>query len=83
MFIIIFNLNNQNFQFHKKLIKMSKIQFKIAGKYKICSKLGEGAFGILYQGYNMKTNEEVAIKLERLMTELPMLQYESMLLRKL
>ena len=31
----------------------------------------------------MKTNEEVAIKLERLMTELPMLQYESMLLRKL
>lgn len=45
------------------------MQVKIAGKYKICAKLGEGAFGVLYQGYNMKTDEDVAIKLERLMTE--------------
>lgn len=37
----------------------------IANRFKICRKLGNGAFGILYQGENVRSNEEVAIKLER------------------
>ena len=52
-------------------------ELKVGGKYKICKKLGQGAFGILYQGHNLKTNEEVAMKLEKLMCEQPMLQYEA------
>lgn len=59
------------------------MQIIINGKYKLCSKLGQGSFGILCQGYNLKTNEEVAIKLERLMTEQPMLHYEALLYKKL
>ena len=36
----------------------------ISNKYKVVKKLGKGSFGILYQGINIRTNEEVAIKLE-------------------
>ena len=56
---------------------------KVGGKYKICTKLGAGSFGVLYQGVNIKTNEEVAIKLEPLWTDNPMLHYEAMLYKKL
>ena len=42
------------------------MEIRVGGKYKICKKLGSGAFGEIYQGVNLKTNEEVAIKLEKL-----------------
>lgn len=35
----------------------------IGGKFKITNRLGYGAFGEIYAGVNMKTSEEVAIKL--------------------
>lgn len=38
---------------------------------------------MLYQGFNLKTNEEVAIKLEKVSTEQPMLQYEAKIYEKL
>lgn len=50
---------------------------RIAGKYEICRLLGRGAFGELYQGTNMSTKEEVAIKLEKALTDTPMLQFEA------
>jgi serine/threonine protein kinase len=59
------------------------MEVRIGGKFKICKKLGNGAFGILYQGINTKTNEEVAIKLEPAHAENPMLQYEARLYEKL
>jgi len=38
---------------------------KVAGgRYKLVKKLGNGAFGDIFKGLNVKTNEEVAIKLE-------------------
>ena len=37
----------------------------VGTKYKITKKLGKGAFGDLYSGRNIKTLDEVAIKLER------------------
>lgn len=48
----------------------------IAGRFKIAKKLGAGAFGIAVSGINIKTNEEVGIKLELMKTPQPMLQYE-------
>ena len=53
------------------------MEIRVGGKYKIDKKLGKGAFGALYSGFNIKTNEEVAIKLERLDCSQPMLAYEA------
>ena len=59
------------------------MEIRVGGKYKIAKKLGGGAFGDLYSGINIKTNEEIAIKLEKLETEQPMLQYEAKIYEKL
>lgn len=59
------------------------MEIRVGGKYKISKKLGHGAFGDLYSGINIKTNEEVAIKLEKLEAEAPMLQYEAKIYEKL
>ena len=53
------------------------MDIRVGGKYKISKKLGQGAFGDLYAGNNIKTNEEVAIKIEPLNCERPLLNYES------
>ena len=58
------------------------MEIRVGGKYKISKKLGRGAFGDLYSGINLKTNEEVAIKLEKLDTQTPMLQYEAKIYEK-
>jgi hypothetical protein len=39
------------------------MELRVGGKYKITKRLGSGAFGEIYAGVNVKTNEEVAIKL--------------------
>jgi serine/threonine protein kinase len=43
----------------------SDAEFKIGNSFKILmnKKLGSGAFGEIYLGLNIKTNEEVAIKM--------------------
>jgi len=46
-------------------------------------KLGCGAFGAIYHGYNIKTGEEVAVKLESNNTSTPQLMYESKILKLL
>ena len=46
-------------------------------------KLGCGAFGVIYSGFNNKTKEEVAIKLESQKTPMPQLLYESKILKLL
>lgn len=55
----------------------------IAGRFKITKKLGAGAFGIAVSGINIKTNEEVGIKLELMKSPQPMLQYEYRIYEKL
>jgi serine/threonine protein kinase len=40
-------------------------------------KVGEGAFGDVYEGFNINTNEEVAIKLESIRAKSQCLFYES------
>ena len=39
------------------------MELRVGGKYKITKRLGFGAFGDIFAGINVKTNEEVAIKL--------------------
>ena len=59
------------------------MEIRVGSKYKVCKKLGKGAFGDLYSGINLKTEEEVAIKLEKIDAKEPMLQYESKIYEKL
>ena len=40
----------------------------INNKYKITEELGEGSFGKIYKGENIRTNEYVAIKINFHMT---------------
>ena len=49
------------------------MEIRVGGKYKIAKKLGRGSFGDIYSGINLKTNEEVAIKLEKLGCQIPFL----------
>lgn len=46
-------------------------------------KLGSGAFGELYRGNNIKTSEEVAVKIESMKCKTPQLIYESKILKLL
>jgi len=59
-------------------IKLGK-DFSVNSK----KKLGCGAFGVIYSGFNNKTKEEVAIKLESQKTKTPQLIYESKILKLL
>lgn len=50
---------------------------RIGGKYQLGNKIGSGSFGDIHIGTNVQTNEEVAIKLEKLTTKQPQVLYES------
>jgi len=55
------------------------MELKINKTFKLVRKLGSGAFGEIFLGVNLKTNEEVAIKLEHTNTKHPQLFYEAKL----
>lgn len=40
------------------------MEINIGQDYKISKKLGSGAFGQIFLGKNLKTDEEIAVKLE-------------------
>ena len=48
----------------------------INNKYKIIEKIGEGCFGSIYKGKNIRTNEEVAIKIESIDNDIKLLKNE-------
>ena len=48
-------------------------------KYKIIEKIGEGSFGLIYKGENIRTRELVAIKVEPIKHELKLLKNESII----
>ena len=56
---------------------MARADLRVGGKYKILEKLGRGSFGDLYYGVNVKTGEEVGIKMELLTVKNPQLPYEA------
>lgn len=47
------------------------MELRVGGKYRVMKRLGSGAFGDIYAGVNVKTNEEVAIKLVSNRSPLP------------
>lgn len=49
----------------------------INNKYSIISKIGNGSFGTIYKGQNIRTNEYVAIKVEPINSEIKMLKNET------
>ncbi|KAG5444316.1 Casein kinase I isoform alpha [Clonorchis sinensis] len=51
--------------------------FVIGGKWRLVRKIGSGAFGAIFLGVNVKTSEEVAVKLERVNARHPQLYFES------
>ena len=52
---------------------------KFGYHYRLTRKLGNGAFGEIFHGINLKTNEQYAIKLEPISTKHPQLSYEAKL----
>ena len=54
---------------------------RIAGRYQLGRKLGSGSFGEIFLGTDVQTNEELAIKLEKINTHHPQLIYESKLIK--
>ena len=56
------------------------MDIRVGGKFKITKRLGQGAFGDLFAGNNVKTGEEVAVKLEPIYCDKPQLNYESQIM---
>lgn len=59
------------------------MDIKIAGKFKITRKLGQGSFGDIYLGQNTRTGEQVAIKLEKIRVRNPKLLSEARILKSI
>jgi len=55
----------------------------IIGKYYIQNKIGNGQFGTVYSGKNLKTGEKIAIKTEYKTTEYKVLKHETTILNHL
>jgi casein kinase 1 len=61
----------------------SNLEIRVANKFKLCKKIGNGSFGEIYIGKNIGTGEEVAVKLEPVKSKNPQLLYESRVYRLL
>ena len=48
-------------------------------KYRLVGKIGEGSFGLIYKGENVRTREMVAIKVEPIEKEMKLLKNESII----
>ena len=60
-----------NAQVNLSVNSLIKMELRVGNKFKLVKKLGSGAFGELYAGVNVKTGEEVAVKLELIYMEKP------------
>jgi serine/threonine protein kinase len=59
------------------------MELRVGSKFQLNKKIGSGAFGEIYSGRNIKTGEEVAIKLEPVKSKFPQLLYETKLYKLL
>ena len=53
------------------------MDLRVGGKFKLVKKCGSGAFGEIYSGIDIKTGDDVAIKLEPIKCKYPQLFYET------
>jgi len=51
----------------------------INNKYKLLNKIGEGSFGLIFKGINIRTRENVAIKVESIESNIKLLKNESII----
>lgn len=56
---------------------------EVFGNYQTVKKLGSGTFGEVYLGVDLVSNRQVAIKLESVKAQFPMLELESQMYGKL
>ena len=63
--------------------KVEEVKIKNQYSFKSTDRLGGGSFGQIYKGINIKTKEEVAIKIESKNIETPQLIHESKILKVL
>ena len=63
--------------------KVEIVKIKNQYSFKSTDRLGGGSFGQIYKGINLKTKEEVAIKIESKNIETPQLIHESKILKAL
>lgn len=56
---------------------------EVFGNYQTIKKLGSGTFGEVYLGVDLASNRQVAIKLESVQAQVPMLKLESQMYAKL
>ena len=76
------NQNKSNTQ-SKEVPKIEIVKIKNQYSFKSIDRLGGGSFGQIYKGINIKTKDEVAIKIESKNIETPQLIHESKILKAL
>jgi serine/threonine protein kinase len=54
-----------------------------SNKYLLTEKIGSGSFGVIYKGCNVRTNEQVAIKVEPIINETKLLKNETIIYKYL
>ena len=62
-------------------LKVEEVKIKNQYSFKSTDRLGGGSFGQIFKGINLKTKEEVAIKIESKNIETPQLLHESKILK--
>ena len=45
------------------------MDIRIADRFKVIKRIGSGSFGRIYQGFDLMTNEKVAIKLVSIVSD--------------
>ena len=75
--------NNNNQKPSEPLSNLLNTSCIIRNRWKIVKKLGQGAFGEIYQAKNVITNEMVAIKVEKVSSTKQVLKLEVAVLKKL
>jgi serine/threonine protein kinase len=68
--------NGQHHHTHEKLSKAYASSNIVATHYKVNKKIGEGSFGVIYEGINLLNNVLVAIKFEHRNCDAPQLREE-------
>ena len=66
-----------------KFIFPKKVEIMVGGKYRIERKIGEGSFSEIYEGTDIFSNTQVAIKLEHISIKYPQVISESKILKSI
>jgi len=62
---------------------MNIVEIRVAGRYKLGSHISTGGYSEIYQGRNVHSGEDVAIKLEDQKNRYPQVIYEGQLIQRL